>query len=331
MRLYKRGKTWWVAFGADRISTKCTDKEAAERWARLEQRRRADPAHAAAEAATISTGIRTLRAEHERRGRAAATLTYYSQKLGHIARAFGPDAPMSSITAPTVDEFITTRRAEGVSAPELAKELGALRAMLRQARRAGLYHLDPVAVLPVAWEQGYVPRQTWLTPAEAAALVEHLGPERAPAVLFALATGARRSEVQRAQREDLDMRAGLVRLRGQKTKRAARVVPVLGFLRPLLERVLADAPGKRGEPLFDRWQNARRDIHAACVRAGVPNVTWNDLRRSHAKWLRGRGVEPALIAELLGHASSRMAEQVYGKPSPEQLAKLLSERTRGEP
>ena len=105
-------------------------------------------------------------------------------------------------------------------------------------------------------------------------------------------------------------------------------MPVLPFLAPILRQALKDAPGAEGEPLFARWPNARRDIIRACERAGVTRVTWNDLRRSHAKWLRGRGVEPSLIAEVLGHTTSRMAEVVYGRPTPQQLRHLLKERTR---
>lgn len=50
---------------------------------------------------------------------------------------------------------------------------------------------------------------------------------------------------------------------------------------------------------------------AACVRAGVPPTTWNDLRRTSGQWLRRAGAAPHLIGRFLRHASSKMAEQVY--------------------
>lgn len=328
-RLYKRGRVWWAAFsGDDRVSTRHTDREAAYRWATTEDRRRADPAHAAAEASTVADGVRLTLADLRARGRSESTLTYYAQKLGHIARVLTPDAPLSAITARGVDALIAQRQAEGASQPELAKELGALRRMLRVVRRAGLYHLEPAAVLPVAWESGYTPRDTWLTWHDAARLLDELDlsdPARAAAVRFCLVTAARRSEVFAARREDVDLRAGLVALRGTKTKKARRVAPVVPFLAPMLRQALKAAGPDR---LFAPWPNARRDILRACDRAGVTRVTWNDLRRSHAKWLRGRGVEPHLIAEVLGHATSKMAEQVYGRPSPQQLRDLLKERTK---
>jgi len=54
----------------------------------------------------------------------------------------------------------------------------------------------------------------------------------------------------------------------------------------------------------------------------------NDLRRTHATWLRNAGVEPHLIGADLGHTDGRMAERVYGRLKPTELGRLLSERTQ---
>ena len=75
-----------------------------------------------------------------------------------------------------------------------------------------------------------------------------------------------------------------------------------------------------------------RDIRAACRRASIPEVTPRDLRRSHAKILRALGVEPHLIAGMLGHADSRMVERVYGRLAPAELGALvLGQVKRGTP
>lgn len=50
-------------------------------------------------------------------------------------------------------------------------------------------------------------------------------------------------------------------------------------------------------------------------------------RRSHSKLLRARGVEPQLIAPMMGHRDSRMVGIVYGRLAPETLGALVSQRT----
>jgi len=331
--LYKRGAVWWATFtGGERVSTKSKDREAAERWAKLEDRRRADPGYAAAQATRIFDGIAALLAERAERGKAPATIEYYRQKLGHVKRLMGKDAPLASLTAASIARFVSDRKQEGASEAEMSKELGALRAMLRLAWRRDLYPHDPRKVLPVI-SSAYEPRDRWLTPAEADALVDALetgeSPERAGPVAYALATAARLSEVFRAERGDWDEATGLVRVRGTKTKKSAGLVPVMpGPWRDMLEVALRHgAPTGR---LFARWPNHRRGILDACKVAKVPPVSWNDLRRSHTKWLRLAGVEPQLLGEVLRHEpGSTMAARVYGRLSPEQLRAQLADRMKG--
>jgi integrase len=66
-------------------------------------------------------------------------------------------------------------------------------------------------------------------------------------------------------------------------------------------------------PVFPRWGNLLRDVKLACRKAGIDNVTPNDLRRTFASWLAQSGVSSLVCARLLGHASTRMVEAVYAK------------------
>lgn len=57
--------------------------------------------------------------------------------------------------------------------------------------------------------------------------------------------------------------------------------------------------------------NVRRHLAAICERAGAPVVTPNELRHSCASLLSDSGVPNELIADLLGHTTTRMVELTY--------------------
>lgn len=79
----------------------------------------------------------------------------------------------------------------------------------------------------------------------------------------------------------------------------------------------------RAVALFPRWHSARRDIHAACKRAGIEPCSWNDLRRTNATLLDHAGMTSVDIGKLLGHVDGRMVETVYGQSTPASLARAL--------
>jgi integrase len=335
MRLYKRGKVWWVFWSRDdRESTGQATRPAADAWARRRELERADPAHAAAKAATVGRLIAAYLADRKAAGKAAATLAFYQQKMGHVARLFGIDCPLAEITAKGLDEYAHKRRAERAKDPTIAKELKALSAALRKAKRWGWFPGDLDAIVPQDLGAPSVPRRRWLTPVELDLVLEEIegtcGPEAAAALAFAVAAGARASEVGRATRGDIEraLSSGFVQLRGTKTAKSAGVVPVISIFRPLLERALAGAVQGGPEALaFTRWVrvggNSLRALAAACVRLGIPAVTWNDLRRTQGRWLRQAGVSVELIAEQLRHTSPAMARRVYAQIEVGEVAEQI--------
>ena len=70
-----------------------------------------------------------------------------------------------------------------------------------------------------------------------------------------------------------------VQVNGTKTETRDRVVPVVTPAhRSLLEFAVKYAGGKE-RAMFAPWSNIRRDLHAACKRAGIAPCSPNDLRR----------------------------------------------------
>jgi integrase len=338
MRLFRRGRTWYATFyeNGERVqrTTKCMDRRAAELVAREWERDAADPETAVLLAATLSEALELLlrtRSEEARAGRRSqGTVDFYRTKCGHLTRVFEHDEHgtfkpfrLAALRARDVDGFISTRRVEGAAENTINKELIALRASLKLARRAGLWRGDPAAICPIAFAPEYKPRKRALSPSEVQRLVAQLTADRAAAVAFMIATSAEWGAVVRAQRADIDASARLVLVRGTKRTTRWREVPLVSDAqRTLIKYAIEHAQGVDGA-LFLPWQNVRRDLAQACDRAGIEPCTPNDLRRTCATWLRQLGAPPDLIAPVMGHADTRMVERVYGRLPINDLTRRL--------
>ncbi len=323
-KLYRRGATWWISWSREeRESARTKDKQAAELVFRRRERERADPVHAAAQAATVESCVNAYLAGLRARGRAEQTTVYYRRKLGHFVRVLGAGTPLADVTARELERYASERAEEETSPVTIGKELGAFRSALRLARRRGEYHLDPVLVVPEGFSGTSPPRETWLTEEQATRLLAVLPPHRARHVALFLATGMRLAESYRARREHVS--GARVHIIGTKTDRATRDIEVPDYARPLLEQAVA---GVKSGILVQHWHEGSRarDLAAACVRANVPRVSANDLRRTAAHWLRQRGVEASLVAAWLGHADTRMVERVYGRMKGRELSDAIGNR-----
>ncbi len=124
-----------------------------------------------------------------------------------------------------------------------------------------------------------------------------------------------------AQTADVDVEAWTVKIRGTKTDLAAATMPIPTLMRPLWKHL--------GTGTYEPWGNARRDLALYCVKAGVPVVTWNDLRRTFASLLVQAGVAPHLVAKLLRHKTTAMVDRVYGRQTGESLAGLIEHQIEG--
>jgi site-specific recombinase XerD len=183
------------------VSTRCTDLKAAELALRQLERDLADPAHAAAQKASLSDALKLLlerRSEDATAGRRShETVAFYRRKAGHLTRIFeylddGKYAPflLAGLRAADVDHYISRRRSEAVSDHTIAKELVTLRASLTLAKRAGLWLGDIEALLPAGLAPDYRPRTRALSTEELAKLLAVLPAARAAQVAFIVSASA---------------------------------------------------------------------------------------------------------------------------------------------
>ena len=115
-----------------------------------------------------------------------------------------------------------------------------------------------------------------------------------------------RGELEKLEWQHVDLVRGTIKIPKGKTK--SRIVPISPALRPWLE-TLHQGTGAVVTP----WGNDKRELARACVRAGVPRVTPNDLRRTFATWLKQSDVDSAVVAAMMGHSSTAMVDRVCGK------------------
>jgi integrase len=363
MRLYRKRKkngtfVWWASWTEDKVtvrrSTGASNREAAELVVARWERERADPVYAAAQSATFGEEARLFMTDCRTAvltGRLAdETLNMYRQKAGSLVRVLGAELRLIEIDGETFGKYLDTRREEAlaergksIAESTLYKEWVTFRGIMTRAWRGERFGRDPASLRPKHFGPEYTPKEVHLTWEQASALLEELEGDRRRTVAFVLATGARRREWMRAQSGDVKPKHR-VHLRGTKTEKSERTIPIPSLMHPWLEIA--------GEPPFPAWGNSRRALAAAAVRinhrawvaweeggkkgpepAPLPAVTWNDLRRTFASLLVQAGVPPHLVAKLLGHTTTAMVDRVYGRQTAESIEALVegSLRPRRDP
>jgi integrase len=328
--LYKRGKVWWGRYAApggltQRISLKTADKKAA-----LQALRRIELAGGPdrPQDRTVSVALAHL-LDTVYAGRNPKTVESYRQKARHLVRLLGAGTSVSHVTRAACQEYRATRLKEGASEHSVYKEAVVLRLALAESGIEG--------VVP-KFSANYKPVERHLSIEQFGALLAALPVDRRLWVVLAAMLGGRDSEVIGLRWEDVDLEAGLVRIRGTKTASSDRVAHIPP---PVAALLAAAAPDPKTGLVVSKWTNRRRDMTAAYWKVigweppkkwhlgakksasikGAPRLSPNDLRRTFASWLKQQSVDSLVVAHMLGHTTSRMVETVYGRLASEQYAR----------
>ena len=174
---------------------------------------------------------------------------------------------------------------------------------------------------------------------------------------LALATGMRQGELLGVKWSDLDLDAGLARVRRQlgrdgalaetKTGKGRRVIDIPASTVAVLrehkrkqneERLLLGPEWQdqglvfcthQGKPL--NWRNVTREYKALLKRASLQDLPFHALRHTAATLLLLQGVHPKVVQERLGHATIAMTLDTYshlipsmGRDAADQLDALLA-------
>jgi integrase/recombinase XerC len=223
--------------------------------------------------------------------------------------------------------FVVALNGRGLSKSSVARYVAAVRSFTRFLAREGILEADPARGLRTPSPKRPLPLH--LGEADVAKLIEAAPTPRDRAILETLYGGGLRvSELVGLDRDDLDLRRGVARVRGKGRK--VRLAPLGGAAARALADWLGARPrGQDPRPVFLNRRGGRltvRSVHRliqqCALRAGVdPRATPHTLRHSFATHLLDRGADLREVQELLGHKNIATT-QVYTHVSMERLRKV---------
>lgn len=168
-------------------------------------------------------------------------------------------------------------------------------------------------------------RESWriryLEKHEAAALLDACNEDTKQIVAGSLFTGMRKDELFELTWEDVRFDTGFIYIRKSKNS-DQRQIPISEELSGILMRARTTAspdakyvfPGKGGGKRTD----VKKSFTSACIKAGISNFRFHDLRHTFASWLVMAGVDITTVSRLLGHKSLAMTLR-YSHLAPNHL------------
>ena len=300
--------------------------------------------------------------------------TLYTSKihLAHMANTLGEQFPITSIAYADLQRHITRRTtSDRVGAITIKKELDTLRSAWYWAKRmgyvqdsfpsAGLVYPKGQEKLPfMSWTQierrlaaGGDPLELWeclyLREPEIAKFLDFIQQRMAPAWVYPMCvmaahTGARRSEMLRAEWQDVDVEAGVITIREKKRvpgkvttrrvpmssrlKEALRALPVTNGLifgklsvqavQKGFTRVVGKHASGVTNPVKKATQQAKRKTRWSVMKG------YHVLRHSFISALANKGIDQRIIDELVGHQTDAMRRR-YRHLYPQAVADAITQ------
>ncbi|AJJ11087.1 phage integrase family protein [Yersinia rohdei] len=217
-----------------------------------------------------------------------------------------------------------------VSISTKAKHLALMKAIMRAAERDWKW-IERGPVIKVPQERGR--RVRWLEPHEAIRLINECSEPLKSIVVFALATGLRRSNIVDLQWQDVDLQRKVSWIHPEESKSGQAIGVALNDMSC---KVLREQIGRHSRFVFvhtSAWHRAdgtktaevrkmRVDDNTAwrtgLKRSGITDFRFHDLRHTWASWLVQAGVPLSALQEMGGWESIEMVRR-YAHLSPNHL------------
>lgn len=258
-----------------------------------------------------------------------ATIRAYGQALRLRVHPTLGDQPFYRVRRVHLQDLVDRLVATGVAPATIGTTIGALGAIYARA-----VHRDELAVSPTLGVKLPAPRngrERFVTPGEAALLLDALPTADRPLWATALYAGLRRGEIMALRWSDVDLKAGTLHVQrswdvehgpGDTKSRNRRRVPIVALLREYLAaQRLSQPPG--GDLCFG--QDGRRPFYPdnlqtradmAWATAGLERVTLHDCRHTFASLAIAANVNAKSLSIYMGHATVAFTLDRYGHLMP---------------
>lgn len=275
-----------------------------------------------------------LRTELQLTVKPSSYQTYMRQYQKHILPALG-DVELCCVTPRDVHALVIAMQEQGLADSTIAGAIRLLRSAMQRALEEGLLKKNPCPKL--RWSSQTLGEQRVLRRDEQELLCRLAAEQGETFALLSLYTGMRLGEVCALQWTDIDWEKQCIAVcrtaqrigqaeaanagnRTQltigtpKTQRAYRVLPLPGFLLPMLAQQRETSTssyvfGRNGKPADPR--TIQRRFQRLTEQAGLTGVRFHTLRHSFATRLMELGVDVKTISTLLGHSSIKTTLDIY--------------------
>jgi len=234
---------------------------------------------------------------------------------------------LHEITPQLVQKYQSLRRNQKnykkkLPAPSyINRELACLKCLFKCAVEWGYAKENPVKKVKFAKENNE--RVRFLEKSELVKLLDCSDEAFKPALMLAVNTGMRYSEMQYLKWKDVDFQRGVITLRDTKNGET-RQVPMNKTVRDTLSVLPHNNSEayvfckKDGNPY-----NFRSPFLRAVKKAGIKDFRFHDLRHTAASYLVMKGIDLNTVREILGHKTLEMTLR-YSHLSPEHKARAVS-------
>jgi len=308
MRIYKRGKCWYVdyTYKGRRI------------------RKKVGHSQKVAELTLNDIELKIAKSEHLGIHESKKVLFEYIAedylKFSKVNKAFGSyqrditslkrnlipyfkGSYLTDITARAIEEY-KFQRLKKVTPSSVNRELACLKHLFSKAIEWEYCDVNPVKKVKLLKEPPG--RIRYLEDYEIEALLSECSPQIEPMVVVALHTGMRRSELFNLKWEDIDFNNNIIIVKDSKNNES-RLIPmndtVCKTLKTLYhpENIFVFHTPK-GTP----YKDVSVGFKGALKRAGIENFRFHDLRHTFASRLAMGGRNLQTIQQLLGHKTIKM-------------------------
>ncbi len=279
---------------------------------------------------------------------------YYTIVKYHVLPTLGR-RKVTDIKVADVDRLLAAKLTDGLSPSTVHR----IRALISQCLDQGVRWSEvPTNVARLSRPPKMVrPEGRTLTQEQAQSLLAGLRGHRHESLyLVMLSTGMRRGEALGLKWDDVNLDAGVARIKRNLKREGGRLVTAdtktlksrraINLPSPVIEALLEnrELQEKERAALGAAWiatdfvfttsigtpidpRNLYREFSQICERAGLGHWHPHELRHSAASLMLASGVKLQVVSEVLGHSSIRMTADVYGHildPDREQAAAAMT-------